>query len=496
VLILVSGARDGALTRDILAREQVRAELCSTMTEVCACIREGAAVALLGEEVLTKKAVQDLLAVLADQPEWSDFPLLVFGADGRQDRDETGRRLDVLGNVTVLSRPIQVRSMVSAVLAAIRVRSRQYDARRAIDARDAFLAMLSHELRNPLGAIRLAVTAIERKSLPESQLKEFRIIERQCNHLGRLVDDLLDVARLTHGKFVVERRRVNIVEVVRSAFETFQMRAAERQLASALRVDEPAIWIQGDRHRLEQVFANLLSNAMKYTPPGGHIGVEIAGDDQYAVISVTDDGVGLAPEMVDRVFDTFTQVDDSIDRSEGGIGIGLSLVRGIVTLHNGEVVARSEGIGRGCTFRVQLPRLEAEAAEAVPVDRTSSPRVPAKRVVVVEDNEDIRALMKEMLEDAGHDVTCAENGSTGLAQILSLAPDVAFVDIGLPEIDGFEVARQARAAGSSVHLVALTGYGQADDREKARRAGFDQHLTKPVGGEDVVSAILRASAGS
>jgi CheY-like chemotaxis protein len=251
----------------------------------------------------------------------------------------------------------------------------------------------------------------------------------------------------------------------------------------------------GDRQRLEQVLGNLLANAIKYTAVGGRVDVEVFAEAESACVAVIDNGVGLAQEMLGRVFAPFTQVDSSLDRSQGGLGLGLALVQSLVSLHGGDVHASSPGLGRGCRFEVRLARVAGDQPHAEQVPSSTLPTAPL-RVVVVEDNEDIRELFVQSLADTGHRVTCAADGPSGLEALLTFGPDVAFVDVGLPGFDGYEVARRARAAGSRSRLVALTGYGQSEDKQRAVEAGFDEHLVKPVLDDDLRRSLERTSLQS
>jgi signal transduction histidine kinase len=490
VLVLVRGARDGALTAQLLGEAGFAASVCANVGELCARIEEGAGAALLAEEVLAGDVVARLGETLSRQPPWSDFPVIIFGGGKGAVAPAQDDDMRVLGNVTFLDRPVRTRSMLASVHAAIRSRRRQYEARTAIDSRDRFLAMLGHELRNPVGAIRLASAMLDKKT--PAPPRELAIIGRQSTHLARLVDDLLDVARVTHGKVVLKLEEVDLVQVVHGAFEAHEARARERGLSYELRAPPCVIGVNGDRQRLEQVLANLLTNALKYTPPGGAVTVTVRAEGASAEVEVTDTGIGIAPEMLGRVFDAFAQADRALDRAEGGIGLGLALVRSVVQLHGGAVEASSEGPGRGSSFLVRIPRIETQ-----PVARASGPRLEprscGKRVVVVEDSADIRELLVDMLAEDGHDVSCADDGPHGLEEILRVTPDVAFVDVGLPGFDGFELARRARASGSTARLVAVTGYGQPEDRRHAFDAGFDDHLTKPVGESDLQRAMQGAS---
>jgi signal transduction histidine kinase len=490
LLVYVRGLREGELTARLLHEAGLRSELCMSTNELAHKLGEGAGAVLLAEETLTAETTRALVDTLAQQPAWSDLPFLVFSAAAQPDRPRGGAGA-ALGNVTFLDRPVHTRTMIAAAQAALRSRRRQYEARRAIESRDAFLAMLGHELRNPLSAITLALAALARKNATDRRAPEHAVMERQARHLVRLVDELLDVARVTRGKVVIERRRVDLAEVTKAAFETYELRARERDLTFRLKVAERPLYVMGDRQRLEQVLGNVLANAVKYTPVGGTVDVEVFADSQSARVAVIDNGVGLAPEMLGRIFAPFEQVGSSLDRSQGGLGLGLALVQSLVTLHGGEVHASSSGLGRGCCFEIRLPRVEGPPQHADPVTPPTVAVSPLK-VVVVEDNADIRELFVQSLAHTGHSVTCAADGPSGLEALLAFGPDVAFVDVGLPGFDGYEVARRARAAGSRSRLIALTGYGQLEDKLRAVEAGFDEHLVKPVLDDDLRRSLERS----
>ena len=491
VLVLVKGSRDSELTKEILARVGVSACACSGIDDLCAKIEEGGAAALLAEEVLTADCGRQLASTLSRQPPWSDFPLVIFSARRATENVRPVDGLDrALGNVTFLDRPVRIRTMLASVHAAIRSRHRQYAGRRAIESRDTFLAMLGHELRNPLAALCLAAGVLDKK-LPEGQRpKEWGVISRHASLLTRLVDDLLDVARITHGKVMLRREQLNLAELVRGTFEALEGRARENGLTFHFQEPDRPIWVEGDLQRLEQVFANLLTNAIKYTPGGGSVRVTVELGAAGALVTIADTGIGIPAEMLGEVFDVFAQADRSPDRTEGGMGLGLAVVRSLVQLHGGTVEAASPGAGQGSSFVVRLPLVMTDVAPKGPVT-SGLERPSATRVVVVEDSADIRELLTALLELGGHNVASADDGPNGLERILSVTPDIAFVDLGLPGFDGYELARRARARGSRARLVAVTGYGLPEDRKRALEAGFDDHLTKPVIEADLNRAMLR-----
>jgi signal transduction histidine kinase/ActR/RegA family two-component response regulator len=367
------------------------------------------------------------------------------------------------------------------------------DTERANRAKDEFLAMLGHELRNPLGAIATAASVLHEVATPDVRVvRAHAVIERQVRHLSRLVDDLLDVGRVTTGKIVLARRPVNLGTAVADLVRAW--RGAGR-LDRHHVTDEPTeAWVDADDTRLEQIVANLLGNALKYTPAGGAIAVRVALESGHAILRVEDSGIGIAPHLIGRVFDLFVQGDTSLDRAQAGLGIGLTLVRRLVEMHGGTVVASSAGAGRGSTFTVGLPSIPAPGSLA------ESSRRPehdgARRVLVVEDSDDAREMLKILLERRGHAVHTAADGAEGLDLAIALAPEIAVIDLGLPGLDGFEVARRLRATevGQSMTLIALTGYGQADDRRRAEEAGFDIHLVKPVDAATLEELIVSAGA--
>ncbi|HXH83422.1 MAG TPA: ATP-binding protein, partial [Candidatus Tectomicrobia bacterium] len=347
--------------------------------------------------------------------------------------------------------------------------------------KDEFLAMLSHELRNPVGAIVMAIPLLEGAPGGESAAARARdVVSRQARHLSRLVDDLLDVARLTSGQIVLTRHRVDLAEVVTRAIDTLRMSG---QLAHhELTTDVRPVTVEADFARIEQVVTNLLVNAVKYTDRGGRIDVGVSGEGGDAVIRVRDTGIGISAEMLPRLFDLFTQGPQALDRAKGGLGIGLTLVRRLVELHGGRVEASSEGVGRGSTFTVRLPRAADVPAEEVPRPDERIGEHQALRILIVEDNRDARDMLRMVLESAGHDVREAADGLEALQVAAREKPQVVLIDIGLPGLDGLEVAARLRATvdGSKAVLVAVTGYGQTDDRRRTAEAGFDLHLTKPV----------------
>jgi PAS domain S-box-containing protein len=362
---------------------------------------------------------------------------------------------------------------------ALRVADRQ---------KDEFLAMLAHELRNPLAPIRNAseVLALRYAGDPQAAAP-IAMLRRQSEHLARLLDDLLDVTRIAKGQVTLQKVPVEIGGIIEQAVETVSSLAAAKQQTLRVQCAASPLYVSGDRTRLVQTLTNVLQNSVKFTSERGEISVALheAGEDLELV--VRDNGIGIAPELVPRVFELFVQSERTLDRSQGGLGIGLSVVKRLVEMHGGAVAVESEGLGAGTTVTIRLPRIESPGAYAHPPAVMSA----ARRVLVVDDSPDAADSLAMLLEHEGHEVTTAYSASAALEVADRLHPEVAFIDIGLPQMDGYEVARRLRAGehGREMRLVALTGYGQPDDRDEARRAGFDHHLVKPADWQSV-DAIL------
>jgi CheY-like chemotaxis protein/two-component sensor histidine kinase len=351
------------------------------------------------------------------------------------------------------------------------------DAMKANRAKDDFLAMLGHELRNPLAAIASATEILKRTGTTTGTAGQARaVIERQVRHLKRLVDDLLDAARVQTGKVTLNRRPLDLAEAVQQAVSMVQGTGASTQ--HVVQVDAESVGVNVDPTRLEQILVSLLTNAVKFTPVGRAIRVGVRAEADTAILVVEDEGIGISDEILPRIFDLFFQGERTAARSEGGLGIGLTLVKTLTELHGGSVEARTGGPGLGSTFVIRLPRVLIPSTAA---RRPTRGPTAHRRVLLIEDNDDTRDMLKTFLVLEGHDVLEATNGADGVRILISERPDVAFIDIGLPVMDGYEVARAARRqADHATLLVALTGYGQAEDRQRSYDAGFDDFIVKPV----------------
>jgi CheY-like chemotaxis protein len=359
----------------------------------------------------------------------------------------------------------------------------RHEAEQANRSKDEFLAMLGHEMRNPLAPI---ATALQLMKLRAEDLfsKERTIIERQVDHLTRLVDDLLDVSRITSGKVEITQKTLDLSGVVASAIEIASPLLEQRSQNLSVDVASQGLIVYADPVRLAQVISNLLTNAAKYTEPGGHIAISAGIEGEHVVLRVRDSGVGIAPDMLPRVFDMFSQERQSIDRAAGGLGLGLAIVRSLVNMHGGSVSVDSEGRGHGSTFTIRLP---AAAGEVLPnTSRRNAARMLRgalqRKILIVDDNVDAAELLAINLELLGHETRVAHDGPSALKLVEHYVPDLAVLDIGLPVMDGYELARQLRGLPKldGMRLLALTGYGQRSDRQRSAEAGFDAHIVKPV----------------
>jgi signal transduction histidine kinase/ActR/RegA family two-component response regulator len=360
-----------------------------------------------------------------------------------------------------------------------------------------FLALLSHELRNPLAPIRMNLDLIERVGLGSEQaIRALAVIRRQTDHLSRLVDDLLDVTRIASGKVALKRESLDLTDVLLRTVDDYRDAVTTAGLALELHVPSSPLWVNGDRTRLAQIIGNLLHNATKFTPRGGTVSVSIgeAPETGQAVLRVHDTGRGIPNEIMPRVFEPFVQADTTLDRAKGGLGLGLPVAKGLVELHGGSIAAASGPDEHGTTLTVTLP-LEMRTPLQVRPKASGEPATPHTRVLVIEDNVDTADALRAVLEIDGFDTDVAYDGASGLEHARAFAPDVVVCDLGLPEIDGYQVATAMRADPQLRHtaLVAVTGYGLASDVEKTKQAGFDDHLVKPVGADELARVLAKVT---
>lgn len=497
VLVLAPTARDAEICSKLLDEAALPASICADLSSICREIQQGAAAAIIAEEAINRDQFGKLVDTLNGQPAWSDFPLLVLVRQG----DPSPVALEVLetlGNVTLLERPVRVPTLVSALRTAQRARVRQYQIRDLLiqaaetaerlraEARgkDEFLAMLAHELRNPLAPIRNGVEILKLEVDSPTGQRILPMMERQVTHMVRLVDDLLDVSRILRGKIKLQHEVLDLAAIIAQALETAQPLISEQGHRLTIEYGPGPMFVQGDLVRLTQVFANVLNNAAKYTDPNGQISVQTERLNASTFrVRVRDSGVGIAPEMLPRVFDLFSQAERSLDRSQGGLGLGLTLVRRLIDMHGGAVRALSDGLGRGTEFQIELPAVAEEVIRSLPpaspaLDRPNAPR--PRRILIVDDNRDAANSLAALLAARAHVVRTRYDGESSVDEVGRFQPDVVLLDIGLPGMSGYEVAKRLQSEAKRPILIAVTGYGQEEDRRLSGEAGFDYHLVKPI----------------
>jgi len=508
VVVVAPTLRDGLVTRRLMSEAGIECAVDQDLANVVAEIDQGAGALLITDLVAADPKMPALMDALGRQPDWSSLPVIAICRDVDKSRIFP-RFVETMANVTVVDRPVSVSTLVSALRAALRNRRSQYlirdqilelqHAREALSAadkrKDEFLATLAHELRNPLAPLKTGLELLQCRGSDDPQLQRvLPMMDRQMTHLVKLIDDLLDVSRITSGKIVLNRERLDLRSVVQMGLESCQPAIAGARHSVAVHMPAEPVWVDGDSARLSQIVLNVVGNAAKYTPTGGRIELRLEAQPPTAVLTVADTGLGIPADMLGRVFDMFTQVNRSLDRSQEGLGIGLSLVKRLVELHAGNVDVRSAGSDRGTTVEIRLPM--AGIPESGDSPTTASHREPAAHptrhllLLVIDDNADAADSLAMLLRGLGHRTEVAYDGQAGLAAVTTLSPDVVFCDIGMPGMSGYALAGELRERGfSATTLVAVSGWGAEVDKRHTRRAGFDFHLTKPADSADV-KAIL------
>ena len=497
-LVLTSNAVDAELAVRLLGESGISAVAYDSVSALCRSVADDVGCMVLTGELLNDDELPILREVIEDQPAWSDIPLILVAPDTAKLNMFVEQIFQRAGNVTLLEQPLNPATLISAVRVGLRARAHQIEVRdllaerdAALHQRDEFLAMLAHELRNPLAPMRNAVYLQQRLPIDDPMFAKTRdIVDRQVTHLARMVDDLLDVARLERGKIQLQRQRIDLNVVATAAVDACATLTQARRHTVSVDLAREPLPLDADPVRIEQLVVNLITNAAKFTPTAGEIRIATARQGASALLTVADSGIGLRPEMAQAIFNPFTQDDHTLDRSRGGLGIGLTIARRIAELHGGALEASSEGVNKGSTFIARFPLAVGTPAHVEsPAQVTPESR---RRVLVVEDNADVRESLRLLLEIWGHDVTTADTGNAGLEQIRRTRPEVALIDIGLPGMSGYEVAHTIRTTelrSLPMKLIAITGYGQPADRARALEAGFDMHLLKPID-PDVLRGIF------
>jgi two-component system, sensor histidine kinase len=490
VLLRMVTAKDAAMVIQLLDRSGITAQSCADAAALAADMSAGAGAVVIAEEVLSDQGFGRVLLALRAQPAWSDLPVIVVARSGLDSQAIT-EAVEQLANLTVLERPMRVSSLMSAVRTAIAARKRQYQLRATLEGlREAdqrkteFLATLAHELRNPLAPLRTAIALLlAQQPEPEKTRSLYAMMDRQVTHMVRLIDDLMEVSRITRGKIALRPSAVALGQVMRDVVEVSKPLLVAARQKLVLDIPPEALIVHGDAVRLTQVFANLLNNASKFTPPEGIIRASLRSDGEHALMQVTDTGVGIPADMLDSVFDMFAQISGTARAAQGGLGIGLTLVRSLVELHGGHVSASSPGLDAGTTMTVKLPLMVSPVVERRGSSSSSSEdAAKGHRILVVDDNQDAADSLAELLALMGASVTVAYGGEEALTAMTACPPTIAFLDIGMPLLDGYELAARIRASDAlaGITLIALSGWGQVSDRDRIMAAGFDHHLIKPA----------------
>jgi signal transduction histidine kinase/ActR/RegA family two-component response regulator len=496
ILIHAPVGRDARLIADLFGRAGIGSFVCVHPGQLVQEIARGAGAVMVGDEAVTPEFLRALRQFVDQQQSWSDLPVLIMTRREAASPGLQHRYLE-LGNVSLVERPAQGITLVSAAQSALRARKKQYAMREVDQRKDEFLAMLGHELRNPLAPIRAASDLLRLPSLGRDKIQQTsEIISRQVQHMTGLIDDLLDLSRVSRGLVTLDETLLDARQIVGNAVEQVRPLLDARRHRVTIQTPHDAAFVHGDQKRLVQIVANVLNNAAKYTPEGGEITVALDLDADSVRFTVSDNGIGIAPPMLDHVFDMFAQAERSSDRSQGGLGIGLALVKNLVTLHRGQVAAFSEGIGKGSRFTVTLPRAAAPAGDTVStLDGMGPADAHGLRLLIVDDNADAGQMLGLCLEAAGYQATVVQSAHAALESAGAHAPDAGLLDIGLPDMDGNELARRLRQMPhmASATLIAITGYGQEADRAKTAAAGFDHHFVKPVDMEALLGVLARVA---
>jgi signal transduction histidine kinase/ActR/RegA family two-component response regulator len=510
VLVVMPTERDAQRTSALLRETGINGTHCPDLGTLLREIARGAGAILVTDDFVAGESSHELARTLREQPPWSRVPVVIVAHEGSNRFKAIAA--ESFPSAVVVERPVRIRTLISVLHSALRAREDQYQIRdallalqrsekelaaqaeqlRATDRRkDEFLATLAHELRNPLAPLQTGLDILQGSARDRASDQALRVMGRQLKHMVRLIDDLLDVSRITQGKLELKRAPVTLSDVLDAAVETSRPLIQRSHHVLRVTVDAGPVVLDADATRLAQVVSNLLNNASKYTPDGGNIELSARRDGGRCVIQVRDDGIGIPPQELGDVFQMFSQVNAGFERSQGGMGIGLALAKSLVELHGGAISVESPGVGLGSTFTVSLP-LSSSAAEPLPPADAGGAAEPFKRrILIVDDNYDAADMLAVMLDLAGYETKKAHDGATAIASAKAWTPNVVILDIGLPDVTGYDVARRLREDASLVdtELIALSGWGTDDDKRKATAAGFDRHFTKPVNAAVLYAAL-------
>lgn len=495
VLLCTVTTRDAIVAVAVLQRSGIEALACDNFETLIQEMDKGVGAVLLSEEILNRTNRAHLMEWLQGQPAWSDLPVFISARPGI-DTTALEHAFELLSNVTVLERPMRIASLVSAARSALRARERQFQLREHLEVlhdadrrKTEFLATLAHELRNPMAPLTTALAILRIKApLPVGMKPYYDLMGRQVEHMAKLVDDLMEVSRITRGKIALKQERVFISSVIGDAIEVSRPGIEAHFHELIVKPIDPLLAVHGDSVRLTQVFSNLLNNAARYTADRGHIYLEVHENEHSLDVIIRDTGIGISVKDLRVIFDMFVQVAGTARAAQGGLGIGLTLVKSLVELHGGKVQAESVGLGHGSEFRVSLPLAKRSGHASLKENVESSEVSEAEKmfqgitILVVDDNRDAADSLAELLLIHGAKVEVAYSGESGLASFRVSPPQMAILDIGMPLMDGYELAKKiVQESNQSIpFLVALTGWGQVEDRAQIIAAGFKMHLIKPL----------------
>ena len=495
ILISLGTSQDAVLASRVLEAAGIECAVCAGTQALLSEMQLGCGAVLVAEEVIAGSAMQPIKAFVSAQPAWSDLPVLVLTLRGSP-TVEVQRAVESLGNVTLIERPVRTIGLVSAAHSALRARDRQYQVRLADQRKDEFLATLAHELRNPLAPIRTSMSILRRLAPSEQVSRIVGIVDRQVVHLTRLVDDLLDVARISTGKVSLQAGRTTVRAVVTHALEISSTSIQDK--GHKLKVTQPDadFALTADHARVVQSVANLLVNAAKFTPEQGEIELEAQVSGETVLFRVKDNGRGLQEQSKARIFDLFAQAP-APGEPASGLGIGLNLAKRFAEMHGGTIGVASDGPDRGSEFVLSLPVVVEGGDVSLPETPAPTPAshgVDGCKILVVDDNADAADTLEALLRIEGFTVTVAYDGAAAVEAVREDPPEIVLMDIGMPRMDGYEAARRIREQVSGIRLIALTGWGQELDRQKAETAGFNTHLVKPVDLERLLTTINTVGA--
>jgi signal transduction histidine kinase/ActR/RegA family two-component response regulator len=499
--------RDAELTRNMLGRFGIDAETIKP-DDLSHEISKGVGSLIIADEALAGGVLETIEDAIRDQPVWSDLPILVFSG-GNSTAEDLMRRLSSKFNATIVERPIRITMLISAVRGALRARQRQYQARdllvqlrQADQQKDLFLATLSHELRTPLNSILGWIHILRRRNIGGPEIEHaLDVIDRNARAQSEMIADILLVSRVITGKVELATKPVEVSSILSSSIDIIRPAAEAKrikvQLHTANYVPTP---VNGDPERLQQIFLNLLANAVKFTHEGGEIDIFLNGTDTAVEIEVRDNGLGIEPKFLPFIFERFRQADSRYTRRVGGLGLGLAIVKHLVELHGGGVFVHSEGKNQGATFTVRFPVAQARiypqldhSVEAYSANGNSHVTLQGLRILIVEDDADSRDMLATILEYHGAKVKTAENVAAGYAEFMREVPSVLISDVGLPEQDGYDLIRRIRSLpankGGDIPAIALTGYVSFQDQTQALSAGYHEHLPKPIDTDRLISVV-------